>query len=258
MKNCFLFSAMLLLWGCTEDNFVLPLQDDQFSQFELQETSLAQHAKGPVHLQKAEVFTFQPAGGFGGEGNVLNEGDVFPPGPNSYATLERGQNHLGFRVYTTGLPPGAYTVWWIIFNDPASCNEPNAAGGRCAGTEEVLDLFLPSTGVVWATGGIVRSDGVGYFSDRLMVGEQRDETVILGSDLSSPLQNTRGAEVHLAIKYHGPASSDRDVLYAQTHTLLGSCDGTGGANSYDLPPPFGPYQCFDPHGVVFKSKLEPI
>lgn len=210
-----------------------------------------------AQFQKVDVITFQPAGGFGGDGNVLNEGDFFPPGSNSFAKMQRTNGYLRFFLHTTGLPPGAYTVWWVIFNKPLTCAEPNAAGGLCGGIGPD-DLFLPSTSVVWATGGIVRADGVGNFNDRLRVGEMRDETIILGSDLSSPLQYPLAAEVHLVIKYHGLPSRNPEILWAQTHTLLGNCDGEGGANSYDLPPPFGPYQCFDPQVAILPSKLEPI
>lgn len=208
--------------------------------------------RGPTIVQKVDVFQFQAAGDFGGAGNVLTPGDVFPPQGKSFAKLKRGSNYLQFNIHTKGLPQGAYTVWWIIFNEPSECANANPAGGLCGGGDG-SDLFTPSTAVLWATGGVVQANGVGNFSDRLYVGEHRDETPIMGSALSSPLVNPGGAEVHFAIKYHGLASSDPDVLYAQTHTFQGNCGGDSGANSYDLnflPLPFGPYQCFDPHAAV--------
>jgi hypothetical protein len=48
------------------------------------------------------------------------------------------------------------------------------------------------------------------------------------------------------IKYHGPPSDDPDVLYDQTHTLLGSCDqGVNGFFDGQV------IQCFDPQWAIF-------
>lgn len=249
MKNLvfiFVLSFGFLL-GCAKDQ---PQPNPQLTDSELE-------LRGPTTVQEANLFQFQAAGDFGGEGNVLSPGDVFPPLGKSFATLKRSDNYLQFNIHTKGLPQGAYTVWWVIFNEPGDCGLPNPAGGVCGGGAP--DLFIPSTSVLWATGGVVQANGVGNFSDRLYVGEQRDETVFPLGGSASPLYNPQGAEVHLIIKYHGLASSDPDVLHAQTHTFVGNCGGDSGANSYDLnfaPPPFSPYQCFDPQGVVFVSPEE--
>ncbi len=56
-----------------------------------------------------------------------------------------------------------------------------------------------------------------------------------------------GALFWSIIKYHGPASDDRDVLYDQTHTILGSC--FSGANAVEFGDPFG-IQCFDPQFAI--------
>ena len=60
------------------------------------------------------------------------------------------------------------------------------------------------------------------------------------------------AEVHLIIKYHGPASDDPYTLHDQVTTLLGSCE-SGEANAFDTGGPFG-IQCFDPQAVAFPGK----
>ncbi len=51
------------------------------------------------------------------------------------------------------------------------------------------------------------------------------------------------------IKYHGPASSDPDVLEAQTTSVQGSCFDN--ANAWE-DPDFGP-QCFDPQIAVHQA-----
>ncbi len=200
---------------------------------------------GVVH-QTADLVAFQPAGELGGEGNLLTPGTFFPPTGTSFAKLKRTGNYIQFNLHTTGLPPGAYTIWYVIFNDTGLCTAPTPFG-ECG----EADLLTPKTAIVWATGKVVQANGIGNFSDRIYVGETRSETVVLGEDLTAPLEDPHGAEVHLIVKYHGAASSDPDVLYEQLHTLLGSCGPEDGANSYDAGP-FG-IQCFDPQFAIFPA-----
>jgi hypothetical protein len=140
------------------------------------------------------------------------------------------------------LPPGAYTNWWVIINNPEECTN-----GQC----DVEDVFFnPATNssVFWATGSIVQSNGIGNFSARVNVGELPsgpDQVPLPGPP---GLVDPEGAEIHIIVKYHGPASSDPDELYQQTHTLTGLCDQ--GANAYDLTSVGFGIQCFDPQFVI--------
>ena len=218
-------SLCVLLLGCTQEELYSLL------------------SKHHTVVQHTEVEKFMPAGELGGPKNVLKPGTFSPPTEGGKATLRRGSDYIQFTMHTTGLPKGAYTVWYVIFNDPDACS------GECG--ED--DLFLPKTAVVWATGKVVMSSGVGNFSDKLYVGERREPETqegILGESLMSPLQNAHGAEVHLIVKYHGPASRDPHTRYEQLHTLLGSCGKDEGANSFDAGAVFG-IQCFDPQVAVF-------
>lgn len=237
-----LLLTMLLLMGCTlEETSDLQMQEATFEDLQKQINPTSR-----VYVQTADLYPFMPAGPLGGEANLLNPGDFFPPTKSSKATLKRGNDYIQFNIHTTGLPPGAYTVWYVIFNNPGECNGPGDLGGACAEP----DLFLSSTAVVWATGKVVKANGVGNFSDRIYVGEQRSETILLGGDLTAPLANPKGCEVHLIIKYHGAASDDPDILYAQLSTLLGNCGPGDGSNSFDAGPAFG-IQCFDPQLSIF-------
>jgi len=203
------------------------------------------NARKSTIVQHADLMIFQAAGGEGGNGNVLSEGDEFPPTKGSKATLKRGKDYIQFNLHTTGLPEGAYTIWYAIFNDPSSCSD-NSCGEN--------DLMLPTTGVVWATGKVVKANGVGNFSDRLYVGERREpgtQEIIVGRDIESPLSDPQGAEVHFIVKYHGLASDDPEVLKEQLYTFTGNCGPDDGANSI-LVPGLG-YQCFDPQAAVFPA-----
>lgn len=189
-------------------------------------------------VSKVPVVTFQPAGDFGG--GVLVPGTFFPPTGRAESKLTREEDELSYKIRTTGLPPGAYTNWWVIFNNPSGCT-----GGVCDEDDFANPAADPT--VFWATGGVVKKDGKGKFKAEIEVGElpPGPDQVVLGQGLTNPL----GAEVHLIIKYHGPASDDPNELYLQTHTLTGLCES--GANAFDLGPPFG-VQCFDPQVAVHK------
>lgn len=201
------------------------------------------------------VQTFQPAGPAGARG-VLTEGDTFEPTKGSTAEIQRGADYLQVNIHTTGLPPGAYTTWWAIINEPDACvpsTDPAFPDivGDC-GFDEVFD-FNPETGevgpslpsVFWSTGGIVQSNGVGNFQDRTRVGEAFGDPFPLQHLWGPGLTSPASAIVFYIIKYHGPPSDDPDELYAQTHTLLGLCDDR--ANGL----PDG--NCFDPQWAVFSD-----
>ena len=192
---------------------------------------------GTTTVTRAEVFAFQAAGDVGG--GVLTPGDTFPPSKPAFARLKRKADRLDLDIRTSGLPAGAYTVWWIIFNNPAGCTH------GCGDD----DFFNPDAqvSVFWAAGGVVATNGIGRFDATYNVGDSLGTPgtqVILDAGVIDPLV----AEVHNLIKYHGSASSDPDTLYEQTHTILGSCEV--GANALILPAPFG-LNCFDPQGVIF-------
>jgi hypothetical protein len=92
----------------------------------------------------------------------------------------------------------------------------------------------------------VDASGKGLFKARVEKGYFPTDVDQIGWP-GSGLLNTMGGEFFLIIKYHGLASDDPDVLYEQTHTLLGGCDA--GANAYDYGAPFD-VQCFDPQFVI--------
>lgn len=194
---------------------------------------------GDTLVTTEAVVAFQDAGDVGG--GVLEPGTTYAPTTHGRATLERGEDWIETNIETSGLPAGAYTVWWVIFDTPEGCSE------IC----DEDDLLSPDASVsaFWATGGVVENDGTATFSARYRVGDdlgEQDTQSILGD---GSLDTSR-AEVHNVIKYHGPASSDPEMLRAQTSTLLGGCDE--GANAVDLGEPFG-VQCFDPQSVVYPA-----
>ena len=102
------------------------------------------------------------------------------------STIHRNEDGITVNFNTNGLIPGnAYTLWFVIFG--------NAPG--------------PPTST-YAAGHIVGGSGKGNFSGHKSVGEI----------FNNPLT----AEVHLALRTHGPAQPG--MIPTQIHTMNGGCE----------------------------------
>ena len=242
-----LFALLLLITlslGCTEPPLAPEASDAEA--FDEGRLFAADDHTGRAEVQFASLEVFQAAGP-AGEGALLDEGDTFPPTRGSRAKLLRGKDFVQVNIHTTGLPPGAYTTWWVLINETEACapsSDPARPDlvGDC-GWDEVFDIGGPShPAVYWSTGGIVQPNGVGHFRDRTRIGEDLGEPG--AQHLWGPgLTNPEDVMVIAIVKYHGAASDDPDERYLQTHTLLGLCDGAANAL------PNG--QCFDPQWALF-------
>ena len=143
----------------------------------------------------------------------------------SSGQLVRTPNGVHAQLNTNDLDPGAYTVWWVVWNDPAECD------GVCDGG----DLGASGNFVGRATGGIVGADGLGNFGASLLVGDISEALIDNGG---AGLTDPADAEVHMIVRYHGPIEAE--LLPGQIHTLDGGC--ASGDGSFD---------CFDPQAVAF-------
>lgn len=151
--------------------------------------------------------------------------------------LIRTMGGVSMNIATTDLPVGAYTVWWVIFNNPSGCSD-----GICGSNDTGKPKDGPNVAegsVLWATGGIVGPDRMGHFSASLGLGEGAAPGPLLrGPALTNPM----GAEIHLVLRYHGPTMwADTIKLANQITTVNGSCLKEGGT--------FG---CFDPQSTAHK------
>ncbi|MGB1662672.1 MAG: hypothetical protein ACPHP7_09055 [Planctomycetota bacterium] len=136
-------------------------------------------------------------------------GDVIE---DTEAVLERMDGAVYIEAETEGLQPGhAYTVWAIVYNNPADCI------GRCSMDD---DLFHASTSVMWSgVGFIADDDGEAEFEAILVEGEAAGE-ILLGSGMT----DAANAEVQLVVRGHGPASTDPLVRADQLSLFMGGCD----------------------------------
>ena len=111
------------------------------------------------------------------------------------STLHRSKNGITVNFKTDGLIPGnAYTLWFVVFGD---------APGPPSSTH--------------AAGHIVGGSGKGNFSGHLSVGDNFD----FPRDNNPIFNNPLTAEVHIALRTHGPAQPG--MIPEQIQTLNGGC-----------------------------------
>lgn len=137
---------------------------------------------------------------------------VMPVMPTGGAvTLTRRAQSLETSVAASNLDANtAYTLWWVVFNFPASCI------GGC-GLDDV-QANRGGASVLYATGFVTGDDGVANVSARLNAG---DPPLYQYVRVGNGLVEGRGfaAEVHIVIHTHGP------ILTGQVAGQLSSFDG---------------------------------
>jgi len=141
----------------------------------------------------------------------------------AFSTLVRSDDAILMHVSTSDLDPGAaYTVWWVIFNNPEEC-----ATTPCT----IADIIDPArraateVAVGHAAGHVINQSGSANFSARLRVGDLSGFGD--GVDMTPPppfgpgLLDPMGAEVHLVIRTHGQQIPG--LVDDQIHSFEGGC-----------------------------------
>jgi hypothetical protein len=140
--------------------------------------------------------------------------------PGARSRLFRSDKKICMNISTKALPEGAYTIWWIIFNNPQHCEFPAPVGGaRCGPQDQLLNTPV-NYSAVWAISGIVGPDGNGYFNacleEKTLPAPPQDKDVD-----GNGLMDTQGAEIHLAVRYHCEAESGTPALLGEQITRFG-------------------------------------
>lgn len=135
---------------------------------------------------------------------------------NGAVLLTRRAQSINASISASGLTPGeANSVWWVIFNNPATC-----VGG--CGMDDI-QAGRGGRSVLFATGFVVGADGIGTASARLDAGDPP-----LGYDIVNGTGLTPGAgfaaEVHVVVRTHGPIIPGQ--VGAQVSTFGASCNPT--------------------------------
>ena len=133
------------------------------------------------------------------------------------ATLWRSENSVIANVHTSQLHrKAAYSIWWVIWNDPSLCV------GGCG--ED--DLEIAGNEVFYAGGFVTGTDGTANVTLPLKAGSLADGIdVLIDSDSDNVgLEEGNGhdAEFHLVIRSHGKTISG--MADVQIGTFNGACD----------------------------------
>jgi len=137
------------------------------------------------------------------------------------STLHRNKNGITVNFKAENLHPGAYTIWWVIWNKPQECEVP----GECLDGDFAIadDVEVE---VMYAGGNVVGNNGKGNFSGHLNVddasGSINEEFFGLNSYGGLQSGNTFDAEVHVVLRTHGPAVPG--LVNEQIGSYEGGCD----------------------------------
>lgn len=175
-----------------------------------------------------------------------------PPLDDGHARLLRTRQGVTATAWATGVDPGAYTLWWVVWNAPQNCATPH----QCVES----DLADPDVEVDIGYGGghIVGSSGRLRFAAHLRVGQELHR---FPAEFGIPVTGTgltdaAHAEVHLVVRSHGP--SIPGLLGDMVRSFNGGCtyDGplAGTAPAYGEA---GPNGCVDQYFAVFPSLSTP-
>jgi hypothetical protein len=173
-----------------------------------------------------------------------NEG---PVGAGAEASLTRTAAGVSYEITTTNLVAGnAYTVWFVVVNDPGACSvQP------CPPPEIIGEAAVDGQ-VTWGYSGLVAGDdGAGVFSGEVAAGPLLDGWLAV-QGLDAPL----AAEIHLVLHDHGPVIPELEEEMVTTYRA--GCADTSPFPEFFPPTAFadgtpGPNNCVLYQAAVFAS-----
>ena len=158
------------------------------------------------------------------------------------ARLRRDPEGACLSADTRSLPEGAYTVWWVIYNEPVHCNNPVPYGEAACGDLDIANPAVRAT-VMRAQGKLVGQDGRAHLNACIRTRELTPEVFDMGT--KEGLLDPAGAEIQMVVHWHAAARYDApEVLGEQLTRFIGGCVDQPGA---EAPP------CRDVQQIVFAS-----
>lgn len=155
-------------------------------------------------------------------GPVVQFGNPSVVVPFAGASMSRNNAGVFGTISTSGLTPGhVVTLWWAFFNTPAGC-----ANTICAPSD--LNRLIVNGSLQFGGGQIVGANGRADFSGYVGVGDSSGYFALFPNMPDPPvgLVDPKGAQIHLVIRDHGPASTDAATLSAQLNSFGGGCTPT--------------------------------
>lgn len=133
------------------------------------------------------------------------------------STLVRSTDRIMASFETTNLTPGhAYTLWWIVINQPENCADTPCGLADVGNPDTETDLLFGSgrvadeSGMATFSAVLLENDGSGSIND------------ILGLPVDvGGLLNAQTAQVQLVLRSHGPAIAG--MVNTQISSYGGGC-----------------------------------
>ncbi|MEN8233664.1 MAG: hypothetical protein ABFR89_01915 [Actinomycetota bacterium] len=146
-----------------------------------------------------------------------------------YSYLTRTSGELLLSVEAEELIPGdAYTVWWVVFNEPDDCSEPGCGEDDIFNEDGSLNIegvMAAKIAVGNATANVAKANGTAEFGARLKMDDTMSDHQILfpagldGGALLTAMPSK--AEVHLVFQSHGQARGGPELLKQLTYVETG-------------------------------------
>lgn len=142
------------------------------------------------------------------------------------SVLTRTQDMVLVTVEAASLRAGnAYTLWWVVFNDPAACSAPGCGEDDILNEDGSLNeagIMAAGIGLGHATGNVARADGTTEFGGRLIRNDDSGAHQIIipaGLGDENVLLTASGldAEVHVVVQSHGRAREGKKLLRQLSH-----------------------------------------
>ena len=130
--------------------------------------------------------------------------------------IRRNKNGVNYVVNTSEMEPGAYTMWFVVFNDTDSCEGPCDAGDLMGGRG--------NSAAFWDGGRVVGPNGSANFAGFVTEGylPSGPDQILKDNTGGAGMIDAETAEVHMVIRSHGPALTGSD-LQVQLDTFNGAC-----------------------------------
>ncbi|MEN8125994.1 MAG: hypothetical protein ABFR32_12800 [Bacteroidota bacterium] len=172
-----------------------------------------------IDLQNDEIDNIAQSKSVNSKNTVPAFSPIVGLDPNGTSTLHRNENGITVNFKTDGLTPGyAYTLWWVIWNNPENCTVP----GACTDAD-FANADLVNVEVLFAAGHVVGNNGIGNFSAHLNLNDDSESiNALFGLPSAGGLLNAQKAEVHLVLRSHGPKIPG--MVNEQINSYVGGCD----------------------------------
>ena len=151
---------------------------------------------------------------------TISDMATFPNGPDvvGASVLTRYNSSVEATISATGLAAnGAYSWWWVVFNQPQFCVDgcglddlPPGATPVSVGDPRVRSSLL------WGGGFVANGTGAAEVEAKLAVGKPPGEV-----RFGPGLRKSRGADIHIVLRTHGPAIAGE--VAEQIATFNGGC-----------------------------------